>query len=163
MPIVGFQMRASNPTWHIANGLSAWSRATRSRKCTSEWARTTPFSAGSYLHGGTRRKETSMGGEENAHLMIMVSSISSTPYRSRFAKTGGTARTMDALTERNPSFPFSLRAFFFGELSTSMGSGGLLRFIFLACVDRRQRHVPLGCTGTDRSEIPAQLRHMPPP
>lgn len=63
------------------------------------------------------------------HLMIMVSSISSTPERNLFAKTGGTARTIDALTERNSSFGFSLRALF-GETSTSRGTGELLRFIF---------------------------------
>jgi hypothetical protein len=61
--------------------------------------------------------------------MIMVSSISSTPECNPFVKTGGTARTIDALTERNSSFAFSLRAFF-GETSMFMGTGELLRFIF---------------------------------
>jgi hypothetical protein len=60
----------------------------------------------------------------------MVSSISSTPERNRFAKTGGTARTTDALTERNSSPAFSLRTLL-GESSTSMGTGELLRFISL--------------------------------
>ena len=54
--------------------------------------------------------------------MIIVSSISSTPERNLFAKTGGTERTIDALTERNSSFSFSLRALL-GEPSTSMGTG----------------------------------------
>jgi|SRR6266851_7320663 len=61
--------------------------------------------------------------------MIIVSSISSTPERNLFAKTGGTERTIDALTERNSSFSFSLRALL-GEPSTSMGTGEVFRFIF---------------------------------
>jgi hypothetical protein len=63
------------------------------------------------------------------HLMIMVSSISSTPERNLFAKTGGTERTIDAFTERNSSFDFSLRALL-GEPSTSMGMGSFFGFIF---------------------------------
>src|ERR1700730_16831987 len=67
--------------------------------------------------------------------MIIVSSISSTPECNLFAKTGGTARTIDALTERNSSFAFSfsLRALF-GEPSTSMGTGELFRFILMGTV-----------------------------
>ena len=131
MPRVGLQTSASNPTWQIANGLSAWRRATRSRKCTSVCARTTPFSVGSYLWGRVNQRAEGRGGNGTVlHLIIMVSSISSTPECNLFVKTGGTARTIDALTERNSSFAFSLRALF-GEISTSMGTGELLRFIFL--------------------------------
>ena len=60
----------------------------------------------------------------------MVSSISSTPSRNRFAKTGGTTRTIDALTEQNSSSAFSLRTLL-GEMTTSMDTGELFRFISL--------------------------------
>jgi hypothetical protein len=137
MPRMGFQMSASNPTLQTANGLSACSRATRLRKCTFECARTTPFSVGSYLRGTRRRvngwKSRGLRKEKVLHLMIMVSSISSTPECNLFAKTGGTARTIDALTERNSSLAFSLRALF-GEPSTSMGTGELFRFILMGTV-----------------------------
>jgi hypothetical protein len=137
MPRMGFQMSASNPTLQTANGLSACSRATRLRKCTFECARTTPFSVGSYLRGTRKRvngwKSRGLRKEEVLHLMIMVSSISSTPECNLFAKTGGTARTIDALTERNSSLAFSLRAFF-GEPSTSMGTGEPFRFILMGTV-----------------------------
>jgi hypothetical protein len=63
-----------------------------------------------------------------AHLMIIVSSISSTPSRNRFAKTGGTERTIDAFMEQNSSFSFPLRDLF-GEPSTSMGGGEPFRLI----------------------------------
>jgi hypothetical protein len=63
-----------------------------------------------------------------AHLIIIVSSISSTPSRNRFAKTGGTERTIDAFTEQNSSFSFPLGALL-GELSTSMGGGEPFRFM----------------------------------
>ena len=58
----------------------------------------------------------------------MVSSISSTPWRNRLVKTGGTERTMDAFTEQNSSFSFPLRALL-GEPSTSTGGGEPFRFM----------------------------------
>jgi hypothetical protein len=60
------------------------------------------------------------------HLIIIVSSISSTPWRNRFAKTGGTERTIDAFTEQNSSFSFPLRDLL--EPSTSTG-GEPFRFM----------------------------------
>ena len=110
MPRWGLHTSASNPTWQIANGLSPWSCATWSRKRTSECASTTPFSVGSYLQdtGQTRTRWLWECMSHSADLMVMVSSISSTPSRNRFAKTGGTASTTDALTERNSLSAFSL-------------------------------------------------------
>lgn len=63
-----------------------------------------------------------------AHFIIIVSSISSTPWRNRFAKTGGTERTIDAFTEQNSSFSFPLCALF-AEPSTSMGGCEPFRFM----------------------------------
>ena len=77
--------------------------------------------------GDEKKSKWAEGRKED--LMIIVSSISSTPERNLFAKTGGTERTIDALTERNSSFSFSLRALL-GEPSTSMGTGEFFRFIF---------------------------------
>jgi len=99
------------------------------------------------------------------HLMIMVSSISSTPECNLFVKTGGTARTIDALTERNSSFAFSLRALF-GEISSSMGTGELLRFIFRwwhssvyepFAPDRAGRDVPVLAAQAQAAGLPSQV------
>lgn len=131
MPRWGLQTSASNPTWQIANGLSPWSRATWSRKCTFECASTTPFSVGSCLQETGQCRLWVCISHTRAYLMVMVSSISSTPSRSRFAKIGGTASTTDALTERNSlsaiSLPFPLC-----ELSGFMGG----QWFFRSAVDR---------------------------
>jgi len=86
----------------------------------------------------------------SADLMVMVSSISSTPSRSLFANMGGTASTTDARTERNSlsafslSFPLWLRALL-GESSGFMGA--------LACRPRTR----IGCPDRDDFDIPGNI------
>jgi len=97
-----------------------------------------------------KRKEDECEGGVYAHLIIIVSSISSTPLRNRFAKTGGTERTIDAFTEPNSSFSFPLRALL-GEISTSTGGGEPFRFMS----GRDEPVSSARCIGTGRSGIPA--------
>src|SRR6266702_962960 len=81
--------------------------------------------------------------------MVIVSSISSTPSRSRFAKIGGTASTTDALTERNSlsaTFPLCL-----GALSGFIG--GTASFLWFRFGFSR--------TSADRTGEVLTLRRMP--
>lgn len=92
-----------------------------------------------------------------AYLIIIVSSISSTPWRNRFAKTGGTERTIDAFTEQNSSFSFPLRDLL--EPSTSTGRGEPFRFMSVQMSQCRRAEVPsdrcIGNWAQGRSGIPA--------